>query len=269
MSDARPPVAPAARSLLVLSDSLAYYGPEGGLPADDPRIWPNLAGAALGMHTELFGRIGWTTRDAWWALTQDPRMWAAVRHARAVVIAIGGMDTLPSPLPTALREQIRYIRPVAVRQQVRSLYGWLQPRLSPLGWPLALPPAVTVDYLSKIHGALVAVRPDLPVVVALPPTHRSPYYGYVHTARARHTVAMRGWATRAGVPVLDFYPPTAAHFAAVDPEVVASGQASDHNPDGIHWGFDCHRSVSEVVIEGVRAALSGEASGPQRTTVDP
>ena len=30
-SDARP-------TLLVFADSLAYYGPTGGLPADDPRI---------------------------------------------------------------------------------------------------------------------------------------------------------------------------------------------------------------------------------------
>ena len=35
-------------TLLVLADSLSYYGPKGGLPADDPRIWPNLVAAELG-----------------------------------------------------------------------------------------------------------------------------------------------------------------------------------------------------------------------------
>ena len=30
------------------ADSLAYYGPTGGLPADDPRIWPNIVASQLG-----------------------------------------------------------------------------------------------------------------------------------------------------------------------------------------------------------------------------
>ncbi|GGF28114.1 diglucosylglycerate octanoyltransferase [Williamsia phyllosphaerae] len=250
-------------SILVLSDSLAYYGPEGGLPADDDRIWPNLAASAVGERAELFGRIGWTTRDVWWALTQDPRIWAAVPHARVVVLAIGGMDTLPSPLPTALREQIRYLRPAPLRQGVRTAYQWLQPRLSPLGWPVALPPAVTVDYLEKIRGALAMVRPDLPVILCLSPTHRSPYYGHVHTGRAPATAAARRWADEHDVPTVDFYPPTAAHFADFDSSAPAlSSIAADHNPDGIHWGFGCHRDVAEVTIAGLRSVLGIGADVP-------
>ena len=89
--------------LLVLADSLSYFGPKGGLPADDPRIWPNLVAAELGWRTELVARIGWTSRDVWWALTQDPRVRASVPKAGAVVFGVSGMDSLPSPLPTALR----------------------------------------------------------------------------------------------------------------------------------------------------------------------
>ncbi len=135
--------APKRDSLLVLSDSLAYYGPKGGLPADDPRIWPTLVADELGLELELFGRIGWTSRDVWWALTQDPRIWAAVPRAKAVVFAFGGMDSLPSPMPTALREQIRYIRPPWLRQRVRDGYGWLQPRLAPTR--MAARPAARAD----------------------------------------------------------------------------------------------------------------------------
>ena len=98
-------------TLLVFCDSLSYYGPTGGLPADDPRIWPNIVANQLGWDVELIGRIGWTCRDVWWAATQDPRAWAALPRAGAVVFATGGMDSLPSPLPTALRELIRYVRP--------------------------------------------------------------------------------------------------------------------------------------------------------------
>src|ERR1700727_2020285 len=97
--------------LLIFADSLAYYGPTGGLPADDPPLWPNIVAAQLGWELELIGRIGWTCRDIWWAATQDPRAWAALPRAGAVIFATGGMDSLPSPLPTAVRELIRYVGP--------------------------------------------------------------------------------------------------------------------------------------------------------------
>ena len=138
---------PTARAtLLVFCDSLSYYGPTGGLPADDPRIWPNIVAAQLGWDVELIGRIGWTCRDVWWAATQDPRAWAALPRAGAVIFATGGMDSLPSPLPTALRELIRYVRPPWLRRWVRDGYGWVQPRLSPIA-RAALPPHVSVEYL--------------------------------------------------------------------------------------------------------------------------
>ena len=57
----------------------------------------------LGWDVELIGRIGWTCRDVWWAATQDPRSWAALPRAGAVIFATSGMDSLPSVLPTALR----------------------------------------------------------------------------------------------------------------------------------------------------------------------
>ncbi|MDY6809859.1 MAG: diglucosylglycerate octanoyltransferase [Actinomycetota bacterium] len=237
-------------TILILSDSLAYYGPTGGLPADDPRIWPSLVGAACDRDVALFGRIGWTSRDVWWALTQDPNIWAAVPTAEVVVLAFGGMDSLPSPLPTALREQIRYVRPARLRQVVRDGYSWLQPRLSKVGWPVALPPAVTVDYLEKIRAALAELRPDLPIVLCLPPTHRSPYYGYVHAGRVPTTAAMLRWGRHHALPIADFYPVTCDAF----------GQRPDTmNPDGIHWGFECHRQIAGEVIGAVRNALAGHA----------
>ena len=85
-------------TLLIFADSLAYYGPTGGLPADHPRIWPNIVAAQLGWDVELIGRIGWTCRDIWWAATQDPRAWAALPRAGAVIFATGGMDSLPGLL---------------------------------------------------------------------------------------------------------------------------------------------------------------------------
>ncbi|MGL5442157.1 MAG: diglucosylglycerate octanoyltransferase, partial [[Mycobacterium] stephanolepidis] len=148
------------KKLLIFADSLSYYGPTGGLPADDPRIWPNIVGQYLDWDVELIARIGWTCRDVWWAAIQDPRAWAAVPHAGAVIFATSGMDSLPSPLPTALRESIRLIRPPRLRSWVRDGYGWLQPRLSPIA-RVALPPKLTVEYLEKTRGALDFNRPGL------------------------------------------------------------------------------------------------------------
>ncbi|WP_414975176.1 diglucosylglycerate octanoyltransferase [Gordonia sp. (in: high G+C Gram-positive bacteria)] len=233
-------------SVLVFGDSLSYYAETGGLPADDRRIWPNLVGAAVGRPTDLFARIGWTSRDVWWAITQDPRIWAALPHADVVVLAYGGMDSLPSPLPTAVREQIRYLRPAGLRQTVRDAYGWLQPRLSRVGWPMALPPAVTVEYLERVRDAIAQLRPDLPILVCLPPTHDSPYYGHVHTGRIPTTAAIARWADEHRLPTVDFYPATAADFA--DPAI-------DMNPDGIHWGLHTHRRIADVVAPAVERLL--------------
>ncbi|WP_328809553.1 diglucosylglycerate octanoyltransferase [Rhodococcus sp. NBC_00294] len=237
MSEADRPV------LLVLADSLAYYGPEGGLPADHPRIWPTLVARELGWDVELVGRIGWTCRDAWWALTQDPRVWASIPLAGAVVLATGGMDSLPSPLPTALREQIRYVRPPILRRGVRAAYGWLQPRLSHLGRPVALPPHLSVDYLEQIRAALAAVRPDVPVIATLPSVHRCDAYGRVHAGREPAVRATTAWAAEHDLPLVDLK-------AAVE-ENIASGDA---NPDGIHWGWDAHVRVAESVVAAVRAS---------------
>lgn len=244
--DVSAPGSPARPTLLVIADSLSYYGPKGGLPADDPRIWPNLVAAELGWDVELVARIGWTTRDAWWAMTQDPRVWAVIPRAGAVVIAVGGMDSLPSPLPTALREGLRYVRPPALRRLARGAYGWLQPRLSPLGWPVALPPRISVEYLETIRSALAYMRPELPVIGTLPSVHRSEHYRAVHRGRGPAARAITRWATEKSVPLVD-----------LGEAVYDNIHSDDANPDGIHWGWDAHRKVAGAVLDAVRMVHRG------------
>ncbi|WP_072688350.1 diglucosylglycerate octanoyltransferase [Rhodococcus marinonascens] len=229
--------------LLVLADSLSYYGPKGGLPSDHPDIWPNLVARELGWDVELVARIGWTSRDVWWALTQDPRVWSAIPRAGAVVFAVGGMDSLPSPLPTAFREQLRYIRPPALRRLVRSGYQWIQPRLSPLGWPVALPPRLSVEYLENSRAALAYVRPSLPVIGTLPSVHRSEAYGKAHSGRPAAVAAISAWAEQENVPLVDLAEAVRAN--------IFSDQA---NPDGIHWGWDAHTEVADAMLTALRAA---------------
>ena len=224
--------------LLVVADSLAYFGPKGGLPADHPKIWPNLVAAELDWDVELVGRIGWTCRDAYWALIGDPRIWASVPKAGAVVFAVGGMDTLPSPLPTALRELIRYVRPTWLRRVVRGTYNWLQPKLAKLGRPVALPPRISVDYLDQSREALAQLRPELPFVAVLPSVHNCDAYGRVHRGRPRAVKALQAWSERTSVPLVD--------LGEAVRDNIFSGDA---NPDGIHWGWAGHSAVANAMVK--------------------
>ena len=229
-------------TLLVFCDSLSYYGPTGGLPSDDPRIWPNIVAEQLDWDVELIGRIGWTCRDVWWAAIQDPRSWAALPRAGAVIFATCGMDSLPSPLPTALREMIRYVRPPLLRRWVRDGYGWAQPRFSPVARP-ALPPKLSVEYLEQTRAAIDFNRPGIPFVACIPSVHVAETYGNSHRWRDGTVAAITGWAAEHDVPVVDLK-------AAVGDEVM-SGRG---NPDGIHWNFEAHRNVADLMMKALADA---------------
>jgi hypothetical protein len=230
------------RSLLVFCDSLSYYGPSGGLAADDPRIWPNIVASQLGWDAEVIGRIGWTCRDVWWAATQDPRAWAALPRAGAVIFATSGMDSLPSPLPTALRELIRYVRPPRLRRWVRDGYDWAQPRLSPFSRS-ALPPHLSVEYLEMTRSAIDFNRPGIPVVASLPSVHLAETYGKAHHGRAGTAQAITEWAQRQRVPLVDLKAAVAEHI-----------YAGRGNPDGIHWNFEAHQAVAELMLKALAEA---------------
>jgi hypothetical protein len=225
-------------TLLVLADSLAFYGPTGPMPSDDPRLWPNIMAAELGGRALLFAGVGWTARDAWWALAGDPNIWASLPRIDALVLAVGSMDTLPSPLPTYLRGGLRYLRPDRLRRLARRLYLRLQPVLSRMfvGFPVALPAALSVRYLDDTLGAIRALRPELPAFGILPATHHASSYGYVHTGYGLAATAIGEWGERRHVPLLD--------LAALTKDHVFRGQG---NPDGIHWGWVGHQKVGKAM----------------------
>lgn len=238
--------------LLVLADSLAFHGPDRAEPADDPRLWPNVAAAALGGRAEFVAGIGWTARHAWHALTHDPRVWTQLPQVQALVLGVGGMDTLPSPLPTALRELIPVLRPDGLRRAVRSGYRRAQPllargfaRVVPGGGPVALPPHLTVRYLELCRQAVLTIRPGIPVVGVLPAVHRAAAYGRVHPGRAAAERATRAWAGAHGVALLD--------LRALVGDHVLGGHG---NADGMHWGWAAHAAVGTACADLLAPALS-------------
>lgn len=244
----------------MLGDSLAFHGPERAEPADEPRLWPNVAAAAIGGRCELVAGIGWTARHAWRAVAGDPRIWALMPHVDAVVLGVGGMDTLPSPLPTALRELIPAVRPPALRRAVRAGYRRAQPvlartfaRVLPGGGPVALPPRLTVAYLERCRAAVHALRPDVPVVAVLPPPHRALDYGGAHPGRPAAERAVRAWAGERGVALLDLHAVVGAHVLA-----------GEGNPDGMHWGWPGHAAVGRALAGVLRPLLVGRGGAGGR-----
>ena len=239
--------------LLVLADSLAFHGPSRAEPANEPRLWHNVAATALGGRAELLAGYGWTARHAWYALTHDPRIWSVLPTVDALVLGVGGMDTLPSPLPTAVRELIPVLRPELVRRGVRRAYQAAQPWLAkaftvlPGGGPVALPPWLTVRGLESVRAAVTAIRPGIPVVAMLPGVHRAQAYGQVHAGRAAAERATSEWASKAGVALLDTAELIGGH--------VLGGAG---NPDGIHYGWWGHARLGEALAQLLTPALSAQ-----------
>ena len=110
------------RSVLIFGDSLTFHGPEKPEPVRDERLFPQVLARSFEgpVSDDLVARLGWTARDAWWALTKDPVVAGvyAIR-ADALVLEVGQMDQLPAAIPTYLREGIAYVRPGSLRRPRR------------------------------------------------------------------------------------------------------------------------------------------------------
>jgi diglucosylglycerate octanoyltransferase len=253
--DAKPATAggvkAADRTLLVIADSLAFHGPERGELLTHPGLFPNVAAAALTeagcgpVRAEIVARRGWTARDAWEALTRDPRVYSfLLPDADGVLLAVGGMDYLPAVLPTHLREGIRYLRPPVVRRAARRAYLAAQPlgaRLTRGRWR-SLPQRLTDGYLSRCVYGIRYYHPGTPIFGVLPPPHSAPLYGRVIDGHGAAVDAARRWGQREGVPMVDLP-------AAVWPHLTAG----EGNPDGMHWGWAGHTAAGIAIADVVRA----------------
>lgn len=228
--------------VLVLGDSLTFHGPDMAHPPSDPRLWPNLMAEQLHVDVDVAAQIGWTARDAWWALTRDPVIWGEyLPRADALVIAVGGMDSLPAVVPTYLRQGISYIRPGWVRRKVRATYLAASPKaIAALRGPWRqLPQAATDHYLSRIVQAVRTWYPDLPILFLTPCPHRAGLYPTQRFYRPAVEAAQR-WSQREGVTLVDV--------------TGAAQRGLDHgtgNPDGMHFGWQTHEEIGRIVARSL------------------
>lgn len=234
------------RHVLVLADSLSFHGPDRPHPPSDVRLYPNVMAASLGddVRADVVARIGWTARDAWWALTKDPRVWGElVPRADALVLGVGQMDHLPASLPTWLREGIPYVRPGSLRRGVRRAYSTVSPRVirATDGRMRQLPQVATDRYLTRIAEGVRHFRPGIPVLLLGP----SPYAAAEYPSQRGHAPAVdaaRRWTLRHGSGLVEL-------DAIVEPSL----RDGTGNPDGMHWSWEAHERVGEALATELRA----------------
>jgi lysophospholipase L1-like esterase len=115
----------------------------------------------------------------------------------------------------------------------------------------ALPPKLTVEYLEMTRGAIDFNRPGIPIVAALPSVHVADSYGRAHHGRAGTVSAVTRWAEMHRIPLVDLKAAVADH--------VLGGRG---NPDGIHWNFEAHRAVADLMLKAL--AEAGVSAGGSR-----
>ena len=232
------------RHVLVFGDSLSFHGPQHQHRPSDPRLYPNVLAAALAgptgeqVRADLVARIGWTARDAWWALTKDPHVWGELLpRADAIVLGVGGMDHLPAAVPTWLREGIPYVRPGGLRRRVRRAYAAASPHVirASGGRMRQLPQAATDHYLARIVEGVHVFRPGIPVALVGPSPYNAPSYPSTRP-HVPAVAAARRWAQEHG-----------AAFVDVDPIVTPELVAGSGNPDGMHWGWQSHERLGRAL----------------------
>jgi diglucosylglycerate octanoyltransferase len=233
--------------VLVVGDSLTFHGPKQPELLTHPGLYPNVLARELGVEIDVVARYGWTARDAWWALTKDPTAYSILLpRADAVVLGVGGMDSLPASLPTYLREGLAYIRPGWLRRRVRLAYHYAHPYVvrASGGRVRILPQVATDAYLTRCVRGIRHFRPDVPVVTMTPPPWEATYYP-VNRGHAGARSAALAWAEREQVPILDVE------------EIVARSLADGTaNPDGMHWGWDVHAAVGVGLAGLIRSLAS-------------
>jgi lysophospholipase L1-like esterase len=91
-------------------------------------------------------------------------------------------------------------------------------------------------------------------VASLPSVHIAETYGKAHHGRAGTVAAITAWAQAQHVPLVDLK-------AAVAEEVM-SGRA---NPDGIHWNFEAHQAVAELMLKALAEASQNSIVPSEKT----
>ncbi len=233
---------------MVLSDSLSFHGPEGPVPLDDPRTYPNVLGWQLEELTgrpwavDVWGRAGWGVRELWLALQKDVHLQQQLlMSADAVVIGMGSADSLSVAVPRWVMMALPYLRPTGLRREIRRRIDHVHPALTRLtrGAMRYTPPGVISHAFSKsVDAVRLFAGADVPLVAVLPPWHRTVYYGGLTTHHEQVHGLFSRLAADKGVEVVDL-------------AALTRDRLDELNVDGAHWGWDIHRDVGTAMARSL------------------
>ena len=227
--------------LLVIGDSLCFHGPERPELLSHPSLWPNGTADTLGCRVDVVARAGWTSRDGWWAVTKDPRVWTTLADPAltSLVIAVGSMDAVPASVPVWAREAIPYVRSGPLRRRVRSAYLTAHPHVvrATAGAIRQLPQSATEHYWTRMLAAIRHHRPELRLALLGPAPWRSDAYPSNRHYPAS-VLAARRYAVENQVALVD-----------VEGAVATMHAEGRGNPDGLHWDWPTHAQVGAAVAE--------------------
>jgi hypothetical protein len=95
-------------------------------------------------------------------------------------------------------------------------------------------------------------------VASLPSVHIAETYGRAHHSRPATAAAIAEWADQHDIPLVDLKAAVAEH--------IMSGRG---NPDGIHWNFEAHQAVAELMLKALAEARAATMQSAQRDEEEP
>jgi hypothetical protein len=248
---------PELLHVLLLGDSLSFHGPVRGELLTNPALMPNVLGRELTerlgrpVEVDVVARLGFTARDAWWAMTKDPMIYSVLMpRASAVILEVGLVDGLPASIPTYLRMGIDHMRSDRIRHRVAKAYHLAHPWLvhATNARMRVLPLRATVAYLRRCINGIRYFHPDLPIVATAPPKHSSKYFPMADRGHVASVEAARRLGVEFGIPIVELEPLVRPHH-----------DAGRCNPDGLHWGWEAHVDVAHAYADVLVPLLRGSA----------
>ncbi|CAN5452594.1 GDSL-type esterase/lipase family protein [soil metagenome] len=243
---------------MVLSDSMSFHGPEGPVPLDEPRTYPNRLGEQLSVLTDrpwavdVWGRAGFGVRELWLALQKDVHLQQQLlMNADAVALAIGSADQLSIAVPRWVMMALPYLRPTSLRREVRRRIDHLHPaatRLSRGRMRFTPPDVIDHCFTKSVDAVRLFAGADVPLVGVLPPFHRTVYYGGLTT----HHEATHARFRRLGEQ---------RDVAMVDLAAFTRDRLDELNPDGAHWSWAIHDDVATAMAQALHGQMPDRAPG--------
>lgn len=246
--------AAASRLLVVIGDSISFYGQDEILGLEHPatlgyQIADRLT-AATGMAWKAVNAShgGRTAFDARKLLRRDPLFRALIAEADVVFLEAGGKDGIVTPFPRPARLVIGRI-PKRYRGRV---VRWLKPRIAKVTsrqFPLTPPRLLARSWRGLVQG-IRSVNPDAVLVTASPAREYGPNtiitFPDDWLEPGGHVAKVRAMAAAEGVPHVDLIELIDEWF----------GDA-DLRPDYLHWPPAMHAFAADRIAPVIVDALAG------------